>query len=117
MNNKVFISGKITGDRNYRSKFEQACMDVNRPKFFDKYGSAKLSYKYGFFGFQPVDPCDLTFLGHPLADCSWSLCMIVCLWHLAGCSYVYCLNDWKESRGARKENRVARMLGKKIIYQ
>lgn len=56
MNNKVFISGKITGDRNYRSKFEQACMDVSRPEFFDRYGSAKLSYKYGFFGFYPVAP-------------------------------------------------------------
>ena len=43
--------------------------------------------------------------------------MIVCVWRLMGCSYVYCLNDWQESRGARIENRVARMLGKKIIYQ
>lgn len=117
MNNRVFISGKITGDRNYRSKFEKARLEVCQPHFFDRHGSAELSYRHGFFGFYPVDPCDFTVLGHPLAVCSWSLCMIVCVWHLMGCSYVYCLNDWQESRGARIENRVARMLGKKIIYQ
>ena len=116
MNNKIFISGKITGDPNYVLKFESACITVCHPDFFDRYG-VDAAQRLGRFGFKPVDPCDFTFLGHPMAECSWSICMMVCLWHLTWCSYVYFLNDWKDSRGANMEHRWARLLKKKVIYQ
>ena len=117
MNNKVFISGKITGDPNYPFKFESACLVVSREKFFNEHGSAELSYKYGHFGFVPVSPADLTLLDMPIGLYSWHVCMAVCLWHLMGCSYVYFLRDWQQSRGSRIEHRVAKFLRKRIIYQ
>ncbi len=88
MNNKVFISGKVTGDPSYRAKFDSACLAVSREQFFDRHGSAELSHKYGHFGFVPVCPVDFTLLGLPMECWTWSVCMAVCLWHLLGCSYV-----------------------------
>ena len=66
---------------------------------------------------QGMQPCDFRIMRHPLEECSWSLCMLVCLWHLTGCSYIYMLNNWRDSRGARIEHRWATILRKKIIYQ
>ena len=117
MNNKVFISGKITGDPSYTIKFESACITVSRPEFFDRYGEPYLSEKYGYFGFVPVCPTDFCLLDLPMKEWPWCVCMAVCLWHLLGCSYVYFLRDWKESRGARIEHRWAKRMHKKIIYQ
>lgn len=42
--------------------------------------------------------------------------MAVCLWHLVKCDMVVFLDNWQDSKGARIEHRVARLLGKKIIY-
>ena len=117
MNNKIFISGRVTGQMFYREKFLGAEKKIVTPKFFDRYGDASLSSKYGYFGFRPVNPCDFRIMRHPLEECSWSLCMLVCLWHLTGCSYIYMLNNWRDSRGARIEHRWATILRKKIIYQ
>lgn len=47
---------------------------------------------------------------------SWWRCMAVCLWHLMRCDTVVFMDNWQDSRGARIENCVARLLGKKIIY-
>ena len=117
MNNKVFISGKVTGDPNYALKFEAACVVVSREKFFDRYGSPNLSYKYGHFGFVPIDPCELTIMGMPIHGWPWWVCMIRTLWAMLGCSYVYMLHDWQESRGARIEHWVAMKTCKRVIYQ
>ena len=117
MNNKVFISGKVTGDPNYALKFESACIMVSRESFFDRYGSAELCYRHGHFGFMPVDPCDLSILGMPIHEWPWWICMVRCLWVLLGCSYVYMLHDWEQSRGAKIEHKVAKALNKQIIYQ
>ena len=115
MNNKIFISGRVTGDPSYQYKFNAAEDTVTDPRFFDRHGVT--AAQHGFFGFQPVNPSHLTLLGRPLVASRWSVCMAVCLWHLAGCSHVYALADWRQSRGARIENRTARLLGKHIIYQ
>lgn len=116
MNNKIFISGKITGDPNYRAKFEQACLEVCRYQFFDRHGT-EAAMRLGKFGFVPVDPCEFRFIGHPLGRYPWVVCMMVCVWHLVRCSHVYMLNDWQDSRGARIEHQVAAMMHKKNIYQ
>ena len=117
MNNKIFISGKITGDPNYALKFESACIVVSREGFFDRYGSPDLCYRHGHFGFVPVDPCEMTILGVPLQGWPWWMCMARTLCALTFCSYVYVLRDWKDSRGARAEHRWAKLLHKHIIYQ
>ena len=99
MKEKVFISGRITGDPFYFRKFRKAYLELR-----DHYDDV-------------VVPCLLKFFKIPLEWCPWWLCMVVCLWHLLGCSTVYMLSDWTESRGARIENRVARFFHKTIIYE
>ena len=98
MNNKIFISGRITGDPNCVEKFYQA--------------EKRLKSSYDV-----VNPCYLQFWGLPLVCYSWRTCMMVCLWNLVKCSTVYMLEDWKESRGARIEHKVAKLFRKKMIYQ
>lgn len=115
MNNKVFISGKVTGDKSYPQKFEAAAVVVKKFEFFDKYGAE--AAKHDNFGFEPVEPTALTFHGLPLRYYRWSSCMVICLWHLTWCSYVYMLRDWQDSRGAQIEHRWAKFLRKRIIYQ
>lgn len=92
---KVFISGKVSG-----MDYQEACR-----KFYD--ASASLLR----FGLTPVVPVDLC-----RAHWSWCRCMAVCLWHLLWCSGFCQLDNWEDSRGARIEYRVAKLLGKKFIY-
>ena len=115
MNNKVFISGRVTGDHDHMVKLISAANHVEDPLFFNRHGVKAAIHGYCLF--QPVNPTTLTLVGTPLRYCSWSVCMAVCLWHLTWCSYVYMLRDWEDSRGARIEHRWAKFLRKHIIYQ
>lgn len=115
MNNKVFISGKVTGDKNYQQKFEAAAATVRSFEYFDQFGIEVA--KRGGFGFRVVNPTTLTLFRKPMSNYRWGACMAVCLWHLTWCSYVYLLNDWQKSQGARIEYRWAKFLGKIIIHQ
>lgn len=118
MNNKVFISGKITEDPNYREKFAEAADDIRHPYFWEEYTTAKYAMRHGrLMRFEPVNPTEFTFLGREMDFWPWAVCMAVCLWHLVGCSHVYMLRDWRDSRGAKIENRTAKLLRKHIIYQ
>ena len=92
---KIYISGKITGLDNFRYLFLSA--------------ENSLSKK----GFTVINPCDLP----EYHDKTWKSYMKVDLEALKGCDYVFMLNNWKDSRGARVEHRLAKMWGKTIIYQ
>ena len=116
MNNKIYIAGRITGDPHYRAKFKSAEAAVKDWRFFDRHG-VNYYIRHNHFGFVPVNPTEFTLLGHDLAECRWSLAMVVCLCKLVRCSYVYMLKDWKQSKGASVEHRWAKFLGKEIIYQ
>lgn len=116
MNNKVYIAGRVTGDPYYRAKFKSAEATVKDRQFFDRHG-VKAAMLLGRFGFKAVNPAEFTLFGKLLDRYSWRIAMAVCLWHLLGCSYVYMLKDWKDSKGARKEHKWAKFLGKEIIYQ
>ena len=95
---KIFISGRITGDPNYVEKFLQA---EKRLKV----------------GWKVVNPCRLHLFGLPMECYSWRICMVVTVWNLIKCSTVYMLRDWKESRGARIEYKIARIFNKRIFFQ
>lgn len=116
MNNKIYIAGRITGDPNYKAKFKSAEATVKDWRFFELNGK-KAALHLGRFGFEAVNPAEFTLLGHDLAECRWSLAMVVCLCRLVRCSYVYMLKDWKQSKMAMIEHRWAIFLGKEIIYQ
>lgn len=59
---------------------------------------------------------------NPVAICksswSWLLCMIVCLFYLVFKSdAIYLQKNWKNSRGATIEYKVALALGKEVWYE
>jgi len=109
MNNKIYIAGKITGDPDYVAKFDHAAQVVNDRIFFDSVR--------GPFRLRAVNPTTFTLRGKSLACYSWRLSMLVCVVKLLGCSHVYMLNDWRNSKGARIEHRIAKLTRKKIRYQ
>ena len=84
---KIYISGKITGDTNYRAKFFE---EANR----------LLS-----LGYEPVNPAALV-----LTDVSWEDAMKIALKAMLLCDGVSLLPCWKESKGAIIEERLAREL-------
>lgn len=96
MNKKVFISGRVSG-----IKYE------NTKKNFRK--AEKLVELQGLYPVNPLKLCK--------PNWSWLRCMIVCLWNLAKCDNVYFMRNYKKSRGARIEYKVAKWLDKTIITE
>lgn len=93
----VYISGKITGDKDYYAKFHAA----------EDYLQLELGWNYWYI-VNPVEHCQ--------PDWPWWRCMVQDLRLLRKCRTVAMLPDWVESRGARIEHSVARWMGKEIIY-
>lgn len=93
--NKIYISGKITGEPN-----------LNREKF----EAAEWHVKKVLRGF-PINP-------HKLPDDhnkSWCAYMRVCVGALTDCDSVVALDDWKRSRGAIREIIIAKWLGIPVV--
>jgi len=86
---KVYIAGKISG------------LDYNEVK--EKFTEAHVRLLY--LGLIPVTPIFFC-----KQHWNWYRCMIVCLWHLAKCDRIYFLPDWKDSKGARIERGIAKLL-------
>ena len=96
---KVFISGKITGENivNCMFKFKQAMLDKEIMDFE--------------LIINPLLHLDMYFgISHEEA-------MERCFNDLKTCTHIYMLTDWKESKGAKMENKFAKDNGIKIIYQ
>ena len=92
---KIYISGKITNNANYKADFE----------------AAELALKIA--GFQPVNPAE-----EQLPDgATWADYMRHDLKLLCDCDAIYMLNGWRESAGAKIEHKLARDLGIEIIYE
>lgn len=90
----VYISGKITGlpVEEYTANFEYAASIVT------------------LAGFRDVSPLKLW---HPFKI--WWCYIVVDLIVLCFCDYVYFMDNWKESRGAIIEYKLAMFLHKQII--
>lgn len=95
---RIYISGKITGDDNYKKKFEAATKALL--KFFDN--------KVAVFNPAMLD------LG---SDATWEQYMRKDIQMLCTCDTIYMLSDWKKSKGARFEHKVAKKLGIEIVYE
>ena len=92
---KVYISGKITNNANYKADFE----------------AAELALKIA--GFQPVNPAE----EHLPNGATWADYMRHDIKLLCDCDAIYMLNGWRESAGAKIEHKLARDLGIEIIYE
>lgn len=95
MNNKLYISGRITG--------------IKYPTAVRNFAHAQRYWERK--GYKVVNPINLCKQGW-----NWYICMAICLYHLLWCKYVYMLPNYKRSRGAMIEYKVAKKLGK-IIYK
>jgi hypothetical protein len=84
----IYISGKITGDPGYYEKFRE---EANR---------------LASLGYEPVNPAL-----RKLEGLTWEETMKVTIAMMLACHGVSLLSDWKESRGAQIEERLARELG------
>jgi hypothetical protein len=93
MNNKVYIAGKITGDPNYREKFNKAEEELKAE------------------GYIVMNPAILP------EGFTWSDYMRITEAMLEACDIVYMLEDWKDSQGAQVEHKKAILRGNTIIYQ
>lgn len=101
----IYISGKITGDDNYRTKFAMAENRLIRD---------------GYNVVNPVERADRLDLVHKYAGLeppTWREYIRKCIVAIIDVGAVYMLRDWQESRGARLEHYIASELGIEIVYE
>lgn len=91
---KCYIAGKVSGMPYSRAlcKFQRA----------ENYLRQK-----GYLVVNPTRLCK--------SHWGWYRCMAVCLWNLLWCSHIALLDNWQDSRGARVEYKLAKLLNKKIV--
>ncbi len=90
---KVYIAGKITGDPNYRAKFEHA------------------QYIIEWLGYRVFNPTSIK-----IENGSWEDYMRVAIGELLKCDCIQLLPDWQDSKGARIENTIASIVGIRRLY-
>lgn len=93
---KIYISGRITGIEDFA------------PELFEK-AAQKLKED----GFEPVNPMALNH-NH---DKSWHSYMREDIKALCDCEFIYMLNNYTESKGAKIELEIAKHLGIAVIYE
>lgn len=93
----IYLSGKITGQANYKELFEEARKDAE-----DKFPGATI-----------INPAEISLP----AICEWEDYMSICLRLLDKANIIYLLDNWLESKGARKEYITAFKKGLKVYFQ
>ena len=88
---KIYLSGKITGETNYKQKFNTVAEEL---------------LSYGYVVFNPAVLPD----GFEYEDY-----MALDLHILSRCDAIFLLRDWKNSPGAKRELAEARRLGLQIL--
>lgn len=92
-NKKIYLSGKISGDPNFKEKFAQKARELT---------------EHGYQVFNPAVHPDMF---------TWEQFMELDLKALSHCDTIYLMKDWKDSRGAKIEYDEAVRLGKNIVFE
>lgn len=92
----VYISGKITGNDNYKEDFLRA------EKFLSK------------MGYIVLNPARLDEIAEGL---NYQQCMKLCYSLLDVSDLIFMVSGWQKSKGANAELSYAKSLGKKVMYQ
>ena len=95
--NRIYLSGKITDNKDYISHFQEAYI-----------------YCKDKFNCDIVNPSLLNII---LTKGSWCEYMALCIPLLKMCDTIFMMKTWKDSKGAIEELRVAKELGLKIIFE
>ncbi len=90
---KIYLSGKISGDPNFKEKFAQKEKELT---------------EMGYHVFNPATHPDMF---------TWEQFMELDLKALGHCDAIYLLDDWKDSRGAKIEYDEAVKLGKEVLFE
>lgn len=90
---KVYISGKVTGLRNYKAIFEEAEKKLNA------------------LGLMPINPVK----NGEVPGWKWEDYMKKDIKLLLDCDFIYRLPNWNESKGAQIENELAKTLGIPVL--
>lgn len=93
----IYLSGKITGQNNYKELFEEAKKDAEG----------------NFPGATIINPAEISLP----SICDWDDYMSICLCLLDKANIIYLLDNWLESKGARKEYITAFQKGLKVYFQ
>jgi hypothetical protein len=97
----IYISGRITGNKNWKEEFNQA----------EKYLRSCTNDDI-------INPLGLSAIVEELFSTpKWRDYMKVCVRELLHCDTIYMLLGWRRSKGARLERKIAKAFGMKIIYQ
>lgn len=100
-NNKmrVYISGQITGNENYKQQFKEA------EEWLEKRG------------FEVINPAD-TFTQKIEKSLNYKQLLILdCFILINMCDAIFMLHGWQNSNGAKTELTNAKATGKRIMYQ
>lgn len=101
---KIYISGKITNDPNYKEKFEKAVHKIIEQ------GNEMFKTEEEI---QMFNPASIT-----LPDnATWNDYMKYDLKILIDCDAIYMLKGWHESKGANLEFKIAQEMGKIIFFE
>jgi len=84
----IYICGKVTGDPDYREKFLEA-----ENKLFDA-------------GYEPLNPTSVI-----SPNCEWKKAMKIAISLMLKGDGIALLKDWRYSRGAKIEVKIARKVG------
>jgi hypothetical protein len=104
MRKTIYISGAITGKKNYMADFRNAEMHLAK-----QIAKGNLQYTSVI---NPAKVCSVL----PL-DLEWDDYMKVCYRLLELCDAIYMLKGWESSKGANRELIYAKNMGLEVIYQ
>jgi hypothetical protein len=95
----IFISGKVSG--------------ISPIQAYTKFRTAEFRLNNEIEKYRVINPISLCKSTYP-----WWLCMVICLYNLLfKADYIYMLDNWQDSRGAKIEHKVARLTGKEVLYE